>query len=517
MIRLNKYIRVICLACTFTIIIGIYFYLLTTINSNSLLTIRLTQTYGFCALAYLYLALLQSPLYSAFPNLPGNSLWRRARRSLGVSAWIFAILHSSNAFFFQLGGFPGLAFLGSAYIIPILYSFTALVILTLMAGTSFDFIIRKMGPNWKRLHRLVYLAGIFILVHSLLLGSHFENINEAIPVFVYSLVFFLLILEGMRFDKYIQKWRQVSSTFTFIFPIWCVLLLSLLGYLYIPRTGAKSDSFNVHAQHEKMAEEIYNETKTTSMAPQPHNTKRYSVSFNPQDIIQVGKETKLKFKVFDASNGAPISLFATNYEKPAHLVIVDSSLTQFEHIHPNLINKEFTIPFTFNKPGYYHLYLDFLPYGDVEQQFAFTLPVGNNSAPILPSITNDTEFTKQVEDYMVSFKSEGDITSQNLTLGKTKFEFTLSDAQTQQPLTTIQPYLGAFGHLVMIQRETYEYVHVHPTTMSPPKETDVGGPTISFNPIGLNGIIKPGPYILYAQFKHNDNITIATFAIQVNP
>jgi sulfoxide reductase heme-binding subunit YedZ len=55
--------------------------------------------------------------------------------------------------------------------IPDLYAglgVIALVILTAMAATSTRWAMKRMGKWWKRLHRLVYAAGIVGLVHGLL-------------------------------------------------------------------------------------------------------------------------------------------------------------------------------------------------------------------------------------------------------------------------------------------------------------------------------------------------------------
>ena len=83
-------------------------------------------------------------------------------------------------------------------IIAVALSFTAYIILFFMASTSFDFMIKLMTfKRWKLLHRLVYIGGTFILIHSLLIGEHLQNWNWISITFA-VLISFLLFLEGKR-------------------------------------------------------------------------------------------------------------------------------------------------------------------------------------------------------------------------------------------------------------------------------------------------------------------------------
>lgn len=43
----------------------------------------------------------------------------------------------------------------------------AFIILAILAATSHRWAMRLLGKNWKRLHRLVYVAGILVVLHSI--------------------------------------------------------------------------------------------------------------------------------------------------------------------------------------------------------------------------------------------------------------------------------------------------------------------------------------------------------------
>lgn len=185
--------------------IVIYLYVTNKYINSSLQIIRLTQFYALTAVTYLYFALLASPLYMVFPKLPTKGWHLVARRAIGVSAFFFALTHASLAFFGLIGGFPGLRFLSLKYLIAISCSFTALLILSAMAATSFNFMVKKLGKKWKMLHRLVYLAALLITIHALLLGSNFQNLSGTIPQIFLSALIILLVLESIRLYRWLSK------------------------------------------------------------------------------------------------------------------------------------------------------------------------------------------------------------------------------------------------------------------------------------------------------------------------
>lgn len=178
--------------------VAIYHWVTSSVE-RPLQNLTLVQYYALTAMIFLYLTLLAGPFCYTFRSLPLRAQYLKARRAIGVSAFFFAILHVYRGFFGELGGFGGLQFLPGNYLLAIMLSLTALIILFLMAATSFDFMVAKLTfPVWKKLHRFVYFAGIFILVHALLIGSHFRDFSTPIPIVAFVLISFLLILEGMR-------------------------------------------------------------------------------------------------------------------------------------------------------------------------------------------------------------------------------------------------------------------------------------------------------------------------------
>lgn len=243
-------------------------------------------------------------------------------------------------------------------------------------------------------------------------------------------------------------------------------------------------------------------------------TKRFTVSYNHPENIAPNTSVKLDFRVNDAASGNKVVLFNTIYEKKIHLIIVDSSLDFFAHVHPDPTPDGFSIDYAFPKAGEYHLYIDFQPVGAIEQQFAFVQSVGDVKTV---SVSNDqpSELTKDFGQYNVSLNFPTPLQSNKISIGGQKFAFTFKDTASGQPVTNLKPYLASFGHLVMINTKTYDYIHVHPTNLVAPKPTDTSGPTVEFLPLGLYGPIKPGIYKVFGQFNPDGKLLVTNFVVEI--
>lgn len=238
------------LATSLFIALNIYGFWVYMIPVGSLQTIRLVQTYALVATLYLYITLMIGAFYANFKVSFARAFLFKARRALGVSAFFFASLHATIAFYGLLGGWSGLFFLGGNYILSISIGFIVLIILTLLAATSFDYMVSLLGRKWKMLHRFVYLAGLLSVVHALLLGSHFSDLSRLIPTIYFVLLIILLCLEGLRIDKKITE--KMSSIPRFVIAtILAILFISLYAY-GILRT--ESQPFNIHEHQHSVIE-----------------------------------------------------------------------------------------------------------------------------------------------------------------------------------------------------------------------------------------------------------------------
>jgi DMSO/TMAO reductase YedYZ heme-binding membrane subunit len=172
-------------------------------ESDQLYFIRLQQVYGLLAVCLWYVALIISPLSFLF----GKDRLKRlifARRAIGVSAFYFASLHAAIAMQVQLGGIAKFTSLPDIFQWSVIGGAYALVILGLMAATSFDVVIRFMTyRKWKWLHRLGYVGGIVLLLHIWSIGTHMAYTGVQLAAFG-----MLMILTGLESYRIITQLNE---------------------------------------------------------------------------------------------------------------------------------------------------------------------------------------------------------------------------------------------------------------------------------------------------------------------
>jgi hypothetical protein len=81
-----------------------------------------------------------------------------------------------------------------------------------------------------------------------------------------------------------------------------------------------------------------------------------------------------------------------------------------------------------------------------------------------------------------------------------------------QPVASLQPYLGAFGHLVALRDGDLAYLHVHPEGEAPTPGA-VSGPRVSF----VAHAPTPGLYLLYFDFQVDGQVHSGRFVLQAVP
>ena len=98
-------------------------------------------------------------------QLSGRVEFAQRRRMIGLFALLYASVHFLVWVVFLLGLQWG-AILEEVVERPyITVGFSSFVILIALGVTSPRAMVRRLGKNWRRLHRLVYVAGVLAVVH----------------------------------------------------------------------------------------------------------------------------------------------------------------------------------------------------------------------------------------------------------------------------------------------------------------------------------------------------------------
>ena len=159
----------------------------------------LVRATGDWTLRFLCIVLAVTPLrvLTKTPQLA------RFRRMLGLFVYFYVLLHLLSYSWFDMGfEVPEMA--KDITKRPfILVGFSAFVLLTPLAATSFNRAIKALGAKrWQRLHRLVYLIAGLGLLHFFWMRAGKNNFNE---VFVYAAI--VAVLLGWQLAYFLRKKR----------------------------------------------------------------------------------------------------------------------------------------------------------------------------------------------------------------------------------------------------------------------------------------------------------------------
>ncbi len=186
----------------------IYAYATNNLTINPIQEIE--QRLGRIAIYWLVATLAVTPLYTltAWRDLPNR------RRAIGLYAFLYTCLHLlvflGLDYGFDLVQIWKLA-TGKVYL---LVGVLAVLLLIPLAVTSFDFFIRRMGKNWKRLHWLVYPAVIIAILHYALAqkGDLFTLRGNILKPFLWGLLtIFLLALRLPPLRRWVSGTRRKLS------------------------------------------------------------------------------------------------------------------------------------------------------------------------------------------------------------------------------------------------------------------------------------------------------------------
>ncbi len=155
---------------------------------------------GKAALVLLVLSLACTPLNSVFGFKPAL----KVRRALGLYAFLYVCLHLLTFVGLDYGFDPGPIYEAIFEKRYALVGFAAFLILLSLAITSTQGWMKRLGKNWKRLHRLVYVAGLLVVIHYVWLVK--SDIRE--PLTYGAIVGLLLIARIPAFKKGVMKLRS---------------------------------------------------------------------------------------------------------------------------------------------------------------------------------------------------------------------------------------------------------------------------------------------------------------------
>jgi hypothetical protein len=217
--------------------------------------------------------------------------------------------------------------------------------------------------------------------------------------------------------------------------------------------------------------------------------------------LPAAAQAPISFRVL-GPDGAPVTAYEESHEQDLHLIAVRRDLSGFQHVHPELDGNGVWRTSLDLTAGTWRLFADFVPAADGDKRVlgADVAVSGSYEATPLP----EPSATAEVDGYTV--RLDGD-----LMAGK-ESELTLSVHRDGRPVTDLQPYLGAYGHLVVLRDGDLAYLHVHPSG-EPGDGSTEPGPDVRFSTTAPSA----GTYRLFLDFRHGSVVRTAAFTVEVSP
>ncbi|MFF4589951.1 hypothetical protein [Streptomyces sp. NPDC001388] len=214
--------------------------------------------------------------------------------------------------------------------------------------------------------------------------------------------------------------------------------------------------------------------------------------------LPAGRTGTLRLTVRDA-HGDPVTAYATEHTKQLHLILASRDLTTYRHLHPTrAADGTWSARVGLPAAGSYRVFADFRPAGAEEGLTlgADLTVTGSYTAkqPPPPSATTT------VDGYTVTLGG-------SLAAGE-ESDLAFTVERGGRPVTDLQPYLGAYGHLVALRSGDLAYLHVHPHEEARAGRTS--GPEVSFAATTPSA----GTYRLFLDFKAGGAVHTAAFTVR---
>lgn len=226
----------------------------------------------------------------------------------------------------------------------------------------------------------------------------------------------------------------------------------------------------------------------------------------PESTPKIGKPVKVLAKlnrIRERTIVTPDQLETVHTQK-FHLLLIDPTMTDYQHIHPQPTSTPGIYSFTFTPklPGGYRAWADITPVGG-KQQFPMSEELGaHRRAERLNEIASHDA---TVGGYHFTLSFDKPPVADGESMG------TITVTRNGKSVDSLEPVMGAFAHIVGFYDDFRTIVHIHPMGKEPDKTSDRGGPELTFH----FAPVKPGFVKLFVQVNIGGKELFAPFWVKV--
>ena len=214
----------------------------------------------------------------------------------------------------------------------------------------------------------------------------------------------------------------------------------------------------------------------------------------------------------------PADLLVT-HTRALHLLIVDPSLTDYQHVHPAPSGKDGEWAFSFQPRagGAYRVFADFTPVATGRGLYASAdLNVAGQSFEpnTSPATARKGKGESIGRSKASSVEREGVLftlsTGQPVQAGQL-IDLRFAMSRRDGGSISLEPVMGAFAHLVAFDETRSGFAHLHPAEVDLLKTPDAQNPTLNFKLT----IPRAGRYVVWAQVNLGGSETFVPFDLVV--
>lgn len=231
----------------------------------------------------------------------------------------------------------------------------------------------------------------------------------------------------------------------------------------------------------------------------------------------------LTLRTFSGKGIAPQDLLEV-HAKLMHLMIVDPSLTDYEHVHPQpgKTPGSWTFSFSPRYAGTYRLFADFTPIATARGLYAEAdvEVTGASAAPVTATTFRGTENDRAAfaadhpalgqgvdrEGYRFTLKS-----ATMPVRARQLIDLTFSVAAPNGGRVPLAPIMGAYAHLVAFDAKRSGFAHLHPNQSDPLAAPDATHPELKFKVT----IPNAGRYVIWTQVNLGGHEVFAPYWFDV--
>lgn len=234
---------------------------------------------------------------------------------------------------------------------------------------------------------------------------------------------------------------------------------------------------------------------------------------------KAGAKVKLQFTILHPVTEKQVKDFNIMHDMPFHLFVVSQDFESFQHIHPEKQRDgSFTIETVLPKAGYYKIFCDLFPVGGLPQVTHHSLVTADYDGDVFSSqahLTPDKPVGDKLVKTVEGVRFELKLNPEEPYSGKSaELQYHLVDEKTGEPVNDLKPYLGAWGHTLILSEDGADYLHSHPNEMIP-EDVDRSKLQSKADVVFDTFFPHPGNYRIWSQFQRGEKLITVSFTIYV--